>query len=126
MQPIHLFDLAAKQASWLSADQSTIAGNIANANTPGYKAQAVEPFADVLDKTQLQLVATNSAHLDLDPTAQQATSVKDEDTWETTESGNSVSIEQEMMNAGEVTRSYSLNSGIVKSFHAMLMDAMKA
>ena len=126
LQPIYLFDLAAKQAHWLSLNQATIASNVANANTPAYKAQAVQPFADVLDRTQLQLTATNPAHLDLDPAAEQAAAVSDQDPWETTESGNTVSLEQEMMKAGDVNRSFSLNTSVLKAFHGMLMSSLKA
>mgnify|MGYP002382504004 CR=1 FL=1 len=55
---VNLFDLAAKQAEWLSVRQSTIAGNIANVNTPGYRALEVESFSKVLDNTRVGLQAT--------------------------------------------------------------------
>jgi flagellar basal-body rod protein FlgB len=44
MSVIHLFDLASQQARWLSARHIAVASNIANANTPGYKAADVPPF----------------------------------------------------------------------------------
>ena len=50
----------------------------------------------------------------------------DETPWETTDSGNTVSLENEMIKAGEVGRDYSLNTNIVKAFHAMLMQSVKA
>ncbi len=59
MSSIHLFDLAARQAQWLSVRQATVAGNVANANTPDFRARDVQPFADVLDKTQLTMAATS-------------------------------------------------------------------
>lgn len=126
MQPIYLLDLAAKQARWLAVSQATIAGNVSNANTPGYRAQSVQPFADVLDKTQLTMASTNAAHLDLSPAAQQSAVVKEQDPWETTESGNSVSLEQEMIKGGEVNRAYSLNTSIVKAFHGLLMSSVRS
>jgi flagellar basal-body rod protein FlgB len=126
MEPIHLFDVAAKQARWLSMSQAVIAGNVSNANTPGYKAQSVQPFADILDKTQLQLASTNASHLDLSPAEQQDIAVKDEASWETTDSGNSVSLEQEMIKASDVNRSFSLNTSIVKAFHGMLLAAVRS
>ena len=49
LNPVYLFDLAARHTRWAAARQATIAGNIANANTPGYKALDIEPFAEVLD-----------------------------------------------------------------------------
>jgi len=48
MESVHLFELASQQARWLSARQVTVAENIANANTPGYKAADVPPFEAVL------------------------------------------------------------------------------
>lgn len=125
LEPIHLFDLAAKQARWLSMSQAVIAANVSNANTPEFKAQTVQPFADVLERTQLQLASTNAAHLDLNPADQQAVAVKPENPWETTESGNSVSIEQEMIKAGDVNRSFALNTNLVRAFHGMLMESVK-
>ena len=61
MSPIYLLELASQQAQWLSARQRITAANIANANTPEYKAMDIQPFAEVLDKTQFTMVATNSA-----------------------------------------------------------------
>jgi flagellar basal-body rod protein FlgB len=126
VEPIHLFDLAAKQASWLSRNQATIAGNVSNANTPGYRAQAVQPFAEVLDQTQLSMATTDPAHLDLGLADQPAIKVSDETSWETSDSGNTVSLENEMIKAGDVQRDYSLNTNIVKAFHAMLMQSVKS
>ena len=125
MEPIHLFDLAGRQARWLATSQSVIAANVSNASTPGYRAQAVQPFSEVLDKTQLQLASTDPGHLALDPMQVQAAAIKEETPWEVTDSGNSVSLEQELIKSGDVNRSYALNTGIVKSFHAMLMSAVK-
>ena len=125
VDPIHLFDLAGKQARWLSTDQSVIASNVANASTPGYRAQSLQPFSEVLDKTELQLASTAPNHLGLDPMQVQAAAIKEQNPWEVTESGNSVALEQELIKAGDVNRAYSLNTGIVKSFHAMLMSAAK-
>ena len=125
MQPIHLFELAAQQARWLSVSQSVTAGNIANANTPGVRAQVLRPVADGPDHTKLVLASTNPSHLGLDDAGVQSVPLKDEDTWEVTDSGNSVSLEQEMITANDVNRSYALNTGLVKSFHGMLMASVR-
>jgi flagellar basal-body rod protein FlgB len=126
VEPIHLFELAATQARWLSRSQTTIAGNVSNANTPGYRAQSVQPFAEVLDQTQLSLTTTDAGHLDLGPADQQSFVVKDETPWETTDSGNTVSLENELIKAGDVQRDYSLNTNLTKAFHSMLMQSVKS
>jgi flagellar basal-body rod protein FlgB len=123
--PVYLFDLASRQSQWLAARQTTISGNVANANTPGYRARDVEPFADVLDKTKLIMTATNDSHIGFTPSKGEASKVKKADSWDTVYSKNSVSLEQELIKSGEVSRQHSLNTSIVKSFHRMLMSSVR-
>ena len=125
MGPIFLFDFASQQARWLSARQATIAENVSNANTPGFRASDLAPFEDVLSDASLRMTATNSAHLGLDPLALNAVAIKESDGWEVTHSGNSVSLEKEMIKAGEVNRNYSMNTSIVKAFNQMLLASVK-
>ena len=125
MSGIYLLQLASQQAQWLSARQKTTAGNIANANTPGYTAMDVQPFSDVLDKTQIAMVATNSAHLVPEGNDYTAARAATTDSWETVYSGNSVSLEQEMMKEGDINRSFTLNANIKRAFHQMLMLSAK-
>jgi flagellar basal-body rod protein FlgB len=122
---IYLLQLASQQAQWLSARQKTTASNIANANTPGYTAMDIQPFSDVMDKTQITMVATNSAHLVPEGNDYTAARAAATDSWETVYSGNSVSLEQEMMKEGDINRSFTLNANIKRAFHQMLMLSAK-
>jgi flagellar basal-body rod protein FlgB len=54
-----------------------------------------------------------------------ATEVRREAPWETSLSGNNVTLEQELMKAGEVNRAYRLNTSIAKVFHRMLMTSAR-
>jgi len=124
MQPVNLFDIASKQAQWLSVRQAAIAGNIANANTPGYIAGDVEPFEKVLERGPSSLAATQAGHLGGVETV--GFEVRHDDTTGSIlPSGNSVVLEDELVKAGEVRRSFELNTGIVRAFHSMLMLASK-
>jgi flagellar basal-body rod protein FlgB len=123
--PVYLFDLTSRQAQWLAARQTTISGNVANANTPGYRARDVEPFADVLDKTKLTMAATDGGHIGFEPSHADSAKVKKSESWDTVYSKNSVSLEQELIKAGEVNRQHSLNTSIVKSFHRMLLSSVR-
>jgi len=125
MSSIHLFDLAARQAQWLSVRQATVAGNVANANTPDFRARDVQPFADVLDKTQLTMAATSPLHLEAAADGIAGARLRPDDITEQTHSGNTVDVEQEMMKAGEIAREYSLNTSIVKAFHRMMLSVAK-
>lgn len=127
MEPIFLLDLASRKTAWLAARQATVAQNIANANTPGYKAKDVAAFSDVMAQTRLDMVATNAGHLSFGGAGEVgATGQREQaEDFDVTESGNSVGLEQEMAKAGAVNREYALTTNLVKSFHSMLMAALK-
>ncbi len=125
MQPLTLFSLAAQNANWLATRQVTIAANVANANTPGYRAQDVAPFNAVLSHLQLPIATTSAGHLQPETPGGLKTAVKPADTWDVVYSGNSVNLEQEMMKAGQVGNAHTLNTNIVRAFHQMLQMAVK-
>ncbi|TWA98807.1 flagellar basal body rod protein FlgB [Bradyrhizobium stylosanthis] len=125
MGPLYLFELASSQARHLELRQSTIATNVANANTPGFKARDVEPFNKVLDTMPVRLATTSPSHLQLSGAETDTRATAKKDSWEVVHSGNSVSLEQEMIKGNDVSRDYSMNSAVVRSFHRMLMSSVK-
>lgn len=125
MEPLALFSLASQNAKWLSTRQVTIASNVANANTPGYQAQDVRPFASVLSHLQLTMATTDPSHIQPASFGGEKVKVKPGDSWDVVYSGNSVNLEQEMMKASEVTNAHALNTNIVRSFHQMFGMAVK-
>jgi len=126
MEPVFLTKLVSNNNDWLSVRQATIAENIANANTPGFHARDLEPFTSVISKTQLAMTATHAGHLGQMMEVSRPSDVEKADSWTVTHSGNSVSVEQELMKAGEVARDHSLNASIAKSFHRMYLAAVKS
>lgn len=126
MGPLYLLELASSQARWLELRQSTIAANVANANTPGFRSRDVEPFNKVLDTIPVQLAVTSPSHIQLSAAETNTRATAKKQSWEIVHSGNSVSLEQEMIKAGEVNRDYSLNAGIVRACHQMLLSSSKA
>ncbi|MCG2629252.1 flagellar basal body rod protein FlgB [Bradyrhizobium sp. WYCCWR 13023] len=123
--PLFLFELASSQARWLELRQSTIATNVANANTPGFKARDVEPFNKVLDAVPVRLATTSPAHMQLSPAETDTRATAKKDSWDVVHSGNSVSLEQEMIKGSDVNRDYSMNSAIVRSFNRMVLTSAK-
>ena len=123
--PLYLFELASSQARHLELRQSTIATNVANANTPGFKARDVEPFNKVLDGMPVRLATTSPTHMQLSPAETDTRTNAKKESWEVVHSGNSVSLEQEMIKGNDVSRDYSMNSAVVRSFHRMLMSSVK-
>lgn len=123
MNQIYLFSATSQLANWLSVRQSTVADNIANINTPGYQAADVPAFAAVMDETHMRLAATRPGHLGYDPAGKASVSSAAE--WNVVRSGNPVSVENELIKADEVNRTYALHTGVLKAFHRMLLLSVK-
>lgn len=124
MQPLQLFDLAFRQNEWLAQRQSVISQNVANANTPGYKAKDVESFEDAMRKA-VPMAVTNADHFS--PAGDAVVQARDNDPYqaEVLVSGNDVSLEQEFLKSNDVMRSYSMNTQILKTFANMLQTVTK-
>lgn len=125
MPQVYLFALASENAKWLHARQSLVAGNVANANTPAYRAVDLKPFTAFLDKAGEALATTNPAHLSLASVDSGTARSVESDASDATLSGNSVSLEKEMVKLGDINRALSLNTNIQRVFHQMLMIAVK-
>ncbi|MBB3964619.1 flagellar basal body rod protein FlgB [Rhizobium metallidurans] len=130
MQPIQLFDLASRQAEWLTIRQEVVAGNIANANTPKYRAQDITPFQAVLDRSDITMARTNAAHLSGNNlNTKNDINVRDADLNQemgVQESGNTVGLAKELSKSGEIKRQYELNTSLVGSFNRMMLMTVKS
>lgn len=130
MQPIQLFDLASRQAEWLTIRQEVVAGNIANANTPKYRAKDITPFQAVLDNSDVAMARTNAAHLSgNDLSSKNDIDIKDaslDEEMGVQESGNTVGLAEELSKSGEIKRQYELNTSLVGSFNRMMLMTVKS
>lgn len=125
MDPVNLFQLASQKAQWLSARQTAVANNIANANTPGYVAVDVEPFEHMLGQTGAALKATDLKHFGV-ARSEAGYTLVETGAPAFSRDGSPVRIEKELERSGEVRREFELSTAIVKSFHRMFMMAAKS
>ena len=125
MESIQLFQLASRQAEWLSTRQTLISGNIANANTPGFRAKDVTAFDTVLQSTQLPMKATNPLHFTESPADSFVVESEVNEGSATQLSGNSVDLSEEMMKQGSIKRDYDLNAAVVKAFNKMILMTVR-
>lgn len=125
MESIQLFELASRQAEWLSTRQSLISGNIANANTPGFRAKDVTAFDAVLQNTQLPMKATSPLHFTESPTESYVVESEVNEGSAAQLSGNSVDLSEEMMKQGSIKRDYDLNAAVVKAFNKMILMTVR-
>jgi flagellar basal-body rod protein FlgB len=125
MTPVYLFNVVSQSNRWLAARQATIASNVANVNTPGYKAQDVQPFEMAVEQARLAMATTQRGHVGSAEGAAPTPGVRPEQPWDVTHTGNSVSLEQELIKAGDVKRAYRLNNRIDNSFHRIILASVK-
>jgi len=120
-----IFAISTQRMEWLSARQSAIASNIANADTPGYRARDVAPFSSYLDGSQFDLAVTSPDHQSTNSGQRFPVQTSARSGGEVKHSGNTVSLERELIRAGQVQSDHTLAASIVKSFHQMLASAVR-
>lgn len=125
MQPLQLFALAADHGRWLAARQAVVAENVANANTPNYKASDLAPFSAPPGAAPIGLARTVAAHLTSGAAAGAPDFARMLSGGEASHSGNTVDLDREMLTAGEIGSAFALEAGIVKAFHRMLLASAK-
>lgn len=130
MNPIQLFELASRQSEWLSVRQQVVATNIANANTPKFLAKDITPFSAVLDRTSAVqgMAVTQPGHMAANDFSDRNIAIEDEDLNNEIgiqESGNTVSLSDELRKTGENKRNHELNTSLVSSFHRMMLMTVK-
>jgi flagellar basal-body rod protein FlgB len=125
LSAIYLDQLSAQRTQWLDQRQSLIAGNVANANTPGFLARDISPFSSVLAQTQLVMFSDAAGHIEPTEADYAPPRPEDEDGANATLSGNTVNLEAEMMKLGEIGRDANSVNAIKKIYHQMMMSALK-
>ena len=103
LEKMQIFRVAQNMASHASARQAVIAQNVANADTPGYRARDIAPFADSHETApQSALRATRPGHiLPGDNTRSSWRAFEAERPGAMSPNGNNVSLETELMMSAE-------------------------
>lgn len=101
-EKLEIFQMAGAMARHAATRQTAIAENIAQADTPGYKARDVASFADTYQDTSgVAMRTTRAGHL-MWPGATAPVARPIAGTGSESPNGNNVSLEAEMMKAVEV------------------------
>ncbi|MDX2308817.1 MAG: flagellar basal body protein [Hyphomicrobium sp.] len=119
MTHLNFYAIASQHADWVATRRTVIAANIANANTPGYRARDVVEFKDVLTKESFRGTdaATSMAAHGIDPRVPLTNA---------NESARPVELDREMMKAGAVAREQSLNTALSKAFNRLLAMSIRS
>ncbi|WP_229704398.1 FlgB family protein [Gemmobacter aquaticus] len=106
------------------ARQAEIARNMAHADTPGFKARDMPPFAEVYGAAQGQgMLATRPGHLG-SAKGPEGAAVARVDGSAASPDGNTVSIEREMVRAAEVRQDHAMALSIYQSVSNILRGSL--
>jgi flagellar basal-body rod protein FlgB len=122
---VGLFDLAERKLAWIGARESVLAQNVANADTPGFKARDVKPFAEVLkagmgSDAGLPL-RTNPLHLGGTASGSGAGQIL---RGEQAPDGNSVSLDEQMVKIAQTDNDHELVSAVYRKYLGMFRMAL--
>lgn len=111
---------------YLSNRQSVISQNIANVNTPGYKARELEPMGQSKKSNsgQITLQTTSPMHISVAGNNSSFKTIKDKDTYEIKPDGNTVSVEEQMVKMSANSLEYNETVGILKKLNNITLLAV--
>lgn len=114
---LDLFQTAGAMARHAGARQAVVARNIANADTPDFQAQSIAAFKDVYaDTGSTTMRATRPGHIGAQ-SGQTIADLRQTPIGEPAPNGNTVSVEEEMLHAVDVSREH--NRALTIYRHAM-------
>ena len=117
-----LFSLAEQRLDWVSRRQQLLAQNVANANTPGYEAHDLKPFAALLQHEVAPLAQTNPLHLAAlsDPTEENQAQI----VTERAPDGNAVSLDGELTKLADTGAMHDLATSLYTKYMGMFRVAL--
>ncbi len=129
MDDITLFASVRKRLAWLTQRQEVLAQNIANADTPKYRAMDLKSykFKEILrrESMQLNMVASESNHLPGErKRIRDFSEQKVRSPFETAPNGNSVVLEEQMAKVNESQINHQFTTNIYKKHIQMFMMAL--
>lgn len=120
---LEVIEMTRALAAHAGARQEAVARNVANADTPGYRAADLPGFAAAYRGTgDTQMRATRAGHLGSG--GQSVTLTARALTAEAAPNGNTVSLEQEMVRAAEVRQQHDMALSIYTSLSGVLRSSL--
>lgn len=126
-EKLEVVRMAQAMASHAGARQEVIARNVANADTPGYKAMDLPDFAQTYQSAGIPMRTTKPGHFGaghLGASTQGPDLVARVGHGSASPNGNTVSIENEMVKAVEVRQQHDMALSIYRSSSNILRAAL--
>jgi flagellar basal-body rod protein FlgB len=128
---IDLFRATGDRMRYLEERQTVIARNIANSDTPGFKAQDLTPFTPIAPSdasSGVTLVQTNPAHLQTETGNEGSAQTVDSNAAYGGEkpNGNTVSVEEQMVKSADVANAFAMASAVYAKSVSIMKIAVDA
>ena len=125
LEDLSIFRMAGALAAHAEARQNTIAQNVANSDTPGYRARDIAPFSETYrtEDDGLPLRASRAAHLTPSSGGFRIAERVDE-SLSPAPNGNSVTIEKEMVKGAETRHQHDLALTIYRSALGIMRSSL--
>ena len=120
-----ILELLPNHMNWLNQRFAVSAGNVANIDTPGYRARQVADFAPVMQSVAAELRTTNAGHLNAPGANASTFDVEYKPSNGESHSKNNVVVEDEMRVIGETSRQISMETALYRIFHRMTLSSLK-
>ena len=120
---LDIFRMSSSMAAHAGKRQAVVAQNVANADTPGYKARRLPSFSEVVDTPPVRQKATRARHLHGAGPIQANVRIATE-RGDPSPDGNTVSVEREMLEAVNVKREHDRALTIYRSALNILQTSL--
>ncbi len=129
LDDLTLFNAVKKKLAWLTQRQDVLAQNIANADTPDYRASDMRPFEfrEILRRETMQINMQTTGEGHLGGRRRRIRDFAEEinrQPYETAPDGNSVVLEEQVQKVNETSMAHKFSTEIYRKQLAMLRMAL--
>jgi flagellar basal-body rod protein FlgB len=129
LDDLTLFSAVKKRLAWVSQRQEVLAQNVANADTPDYKATDLKPFKfrDILRQESMQINMDASGKGHMGGQRKSIRSFSEAEVrmpYETAPGGNSVVLEEQVQKLNQTAISHKFTAEIYRKHLSMLKMAL--
>lgn len=128
LKDIPVFQALHKRMDWLSARQTVLAENVANADTPGYRARDLKElsFRELMSgkKSMMNTARTHSGHIEGRPSSSAYADDSNDAANESTPSDNAVVLEEQTLKVSDTRMEYDLATSLYRKHMSMIRTAL--
>jgi flagellar basal-body rod protein FlgB len=123
---VSIFSILSQHVDYLSQRYAVAAKNVANVDTPGFKAQKIAEFQQALSSVGgFQLASSTGQDLGASDANSKVYDISAQKNSEVKDSGNDVNMDKEMSEVGETSRLFAVDMNLERTFQRMFMASLK-